>query len=265
MIGAELERVKSALVALEDEARGAVPDRGADIKLVVIVVTAALSLLLLQTYGTRHGPVALFALFDDEAPRAVRRFFETHPRGDYWRYAYWLFCVQFFYVFVPLVVVKTVRPRATLADVGLATKGALSHWRLYAILTVVVLVPVVVLASRPGFGSFYPMYKGAHGSLSELLLWELIYLPSFFAVEFFFRGFLLFPFRRRLGALSVLVPLVPYVMIHFGKPLPEAAGASVAALVLGACALASGSVWLGVAVHVAVAVTMDCFAVFFAR
>ena len=51
----------------------------------------------------------------------------------------------------------------------------------------------------------------------------------------------------------MFVAVVPYCMIHFQKPLPEALGAIVAGVVLGALSLRTGSVLGGAAVHVAVA------------
>jgi membrane protease YdiL (CAAX protease family) len=264
LLAAEITRIRTSLRAIDDAARAAPVNHAADRKLVIIIVTAGVSLLLLQYYGTRHGPGALLTLFVDDGARVARRFFEEHPRGEYWRFAWWLGSVQLTYAVIPLTVVLVARPRFTLVDVGLGRTGALSHWKLYATLLAFVLVPVVVLASQPGFASFYPMYKGARLSTAEFIAWELIYLPSFFAVELFFRGILLFPFRRRFGSLAVLVPVVPYMMIHFGKPVLEAGGAVFAALVLGTAALVSGNIWLGVVVHVVVALTMDCFAVFFA-
>jgi membrane protease YdiL (CAAX protease family) len=262
-IASEISRIRDALKVIDDEARAAPFDRAQSRKLIIVVVTAAFSLLALQYFGTRQGPGGLLALFVDDGARVARRFFDEHPRGDYLRFAWWLGSVQLTYAVIPLTIALVVTPRFTLRDVGLSFSGTLSHAKLYATLLMFVLVPVIVLASQPGFGSYYPMYRGARASLTDLFLWELIYLPSFFAVEFFFRGFLLFPFKRRFGSLAVLVPVVPYMMIHFGKPVLEAGGAVFAALVLGTAALASGNIWLGVVVHMVVALTMDCFAVFF--
>ena len=96
--------------------------------------------------------------------------------------------------------------------------------------------------------------------MTRLLLWEAIYLPTFFAVEFLFRGALIFPFAKRMGVYSILVPIIPYCMIHFGKPIQETLGAIVAALALGGLALFTRTIWLGVAIHVSVALTMDLLA-----
>jgi len=50
---------------------------------------------------------------------------------------------------------------------------------------------------------------------------------------------------------------VPYTMIHFSKPMPEAFAAIVAGLVLGTMAVRSRSFVPGIFLHVAVAITMD--------
>jgi membrane protease YdiL (CAAX protease family) len=54
--------------------------------------------------------------------------------------------------------------------------------------------------------------------------------------------------------------IVPYCMIHYGKPLPETLGAIVAGLVLGTLALRTRSIWGGVLIHIGVALTMDMLA-----
>ena len=51
--------------------------------------------------------------------------------------------------------------------------------------------------------------------------------------------------------------MVPYVMIHFVKPAPEAAAAIVGGLVMGYLALRTGSIVWGIALHVSVAALMD--------
>jgi membrane protease YdiL (CAAX protease family) len=56
--------------------------------------------------------------------------------------------------------------------------------------------------------------------------------------------------------------VIPYCMIHFGKPVPEALAAIFAGVVLGVLALRSGSFYLGVVLHCVVALLMDLLAVY---
>ena len=104
------------------------------------------------------------------------------------------------------------------------------------------------------------MYPLASRSLLDLLVSETSYAVQFVAVETFFRGFLLFSLSQVLGAYSIFIAVVPYCLIHWGKPMPETLGAIVAGSVLGVLALRGRSVGPGVAVHVAVALSMDMLA-----
>lgn len=142
-------------------------------------------------------------------------------------------------------------------DFGLGLGETRRHWKIYLGLYLAVL-PLLVAASRTSaFLGTYPFYRGPHQ-----LRWELYYGATFVALEFFFRGFALFALDRAIGKLAVFVLVVPYTMIHFGKPLPEILGAIVAGTVLGFLALRTRSIWGGVAVHLGVAWTMDLLALY---
>ena len=64
----------------------------------------------------------------------------------------------------------------------------------------------------------------------------------------------------QLGVNAIFVMIIPYCMIHYGKPLPETIGAMGAGILLGTIAIGTRSIWGGVIVHVPVAVTMDVLA-----
>ena len=87
--------------------------------------------------------------------------------------------------------------------------------------------------------------------------WWVLYGIQFAALEFFFRGFLVHGLEPRLGFLAVLVMVIPYTMIHFTKPVLEAFGGMGGGFILGSLSLKTRSVWWGVALHAAIALTMD--------
>ena len=121
------------------------------------------------------------------------------------------------------------------------------------------MLPLLVAASYlPSFQSSYPFYDRAGESWVHFVVYECLYGLQFIGVEFFFRGFLIFALFRTFGWYSLLISAVPYVMIHFNKPLPETLGALIAGTVLGYLALKTRSIWPGVFVHGGVALTMDC-------
>src|SRR5690606_36639229 len=111
-------------------------------------------------------------------------------------------------------------------------------------------------ASQPDFGTYYPFYRLSSRSWFDFLAWELIYFVQFFALEFFFRGWMLAALKPSMGAAAIFVMAVPYCMIHYGKPYLEAHGAIVAGIVLGSLAMRTRSIYAGFLVHVSVAFLM---------
>jgi hypothetical protein len=55
----------------------------------------------------------------------------------------------------------------------------------------------------------------------------------------------------------VMAMVVPYCMIHFGKPWAECLAAILAGTVLGTLSLKTRSIWSGFLIHVTVAISMD--------
>ncbi|MCB9560026.1 MAG: CPBP family intramembrane metalloprotease [Kofleriaceae bacterium] len=151
-------------------------------------------------------------------------------------------------------------PGERLRDYHISMRGFIKHLWVYVVLFALVL-PAVYLASKTAsFQATYPFYKSANRSRFDLLAWEGLYALQFLSLEFFFRGFLLQGLRRALGSNAIFVMIVPYCMIHYGKPMPETFGAIGAGLILGTLAMRTRSIWGGVLIHVGVAVSMDLFA-----
>ena len=175
-------------------------------------------------------------------------------------YAWWAFSRVFGYVLVPLPLWKLLFPKDSLLDMGLRVKGFMSHLWIYGLCLAVVLPAMLLVASQPDFGTYYPFYKGSSRSWGDLLIWEAMYGAQFFALELFFRGFILGALRRTMGSAAIFAMAVPYCMIHYGKPYLETHGAIVAGIVLGSLAMRTKSIYAGFLVHITVAFLMDLLA-----
>ncbi len=167
----------------------------------------------------------------------------------------WVFGCTMCYLIIPGFVVRVVFG-LKLTDAYLAPRAFVRHLPIYAALFLPVGLLVLVFAKSPEFLAQYPFYKD-HMAWSDLAVWELAYGLQFFALEFFFRGFMLRGLGAELGSMAVIVMVIPYCMIHFGKPLPECLGSIIAGTVLGVLAMDTRSIWGGVTIHVAVAWSMD--------
>lgn len=172
----------------------------------------------------------------------------------------WVAARLVLWIVIPAIVVRAWH-REPLASIGWDTRGLMGHLRVYLALYLLVLPLVLVASGQADFTATYPFLPGARADISTFLLWECAYAASFLALEAFFRGYLLFTLSTRMGWLAVFVMVVPYTMVHFHKPWPEALGAIAAGVTLGALALAYRSFLGGAVVHALVAVTMDTLAV----
>ncbi|MCA9603842.1 MAG: CPBP family intramembrane metalloprotease, partial [Myxococcales bacterium] len=132
----------------------------------------------------------------------------------------------------------------------------------YAGLILFMLAPVYWASHRPSFIQRYPLVNDLHGDWARIWTWELIRSLRFLCLEFFFRGYLLFGLEKRFGYHAIAVAALPYGVIHFAKPFPEAMGAVAAGAVLGLLALRTRSIAGGTILHSVVAASMDLLALY---
>jgi uncharacterized protein len=172
------------------------------------------------------------------------------------RYAWWSLWHAICFVAIPYIAIKFFL-RQRMVDYGWRWNETHQHWFGYAYLLCPILVFVVIVSHRADFVHHYPFYDEAGRSWLDFLLWEALYLLQFACLEFFFRGYIVQSLRPHFGAAAIWIMIVPYLMIHFGKPWLEATGAIFFGLFLGILALRSRSIWGGFFVHAGVAVSMD--------
>jgi len=215
----------------------------------VICFTACFGLALVQFLGSSQA----YTDFFPPTPGAFDSYWVLRTK------AWWIGAILIGFLIVPAIVMMLL-PGGRLRDCHLSVSGFVRHVWIYVGLYFIVLPVIWLVSLTPEFTAYYPMYASAGRSWFDLLAWEGMYALQFIALEFFFRGFLVGGLGRHIGILSVPVSVIPYMMIHFVKPLPEAAGSVFAGFVLGWLAWKTKSIWGGVCVHCAVAATMDLLA-----
>lgn len=229
-----------------ETARDAGEGGATSVWVLVVMVVCAVSLTLQEYVGG--------------SDRFARYF--PYDGSRYWElkgFAWWSGWRVLGYVVLPMIAIA-LAPGQRLRDYHVSPRGFIRHFWIYAGLFAAIL-PVVVLASRTAaFRHTYPFYRMANRSSFDLWTWEALYAVQFVSLEFFFRGFLLQGLRRAFGANAIFVMIVPYCMIHYGKPMAETFGAIIAGLILGTLAMRTRSIWGGVLIHIGVATTMDVLA-----
>lgn len=246
----------------EAEARERAPAgqfQGLDFKAVSVCVVVALSLTMINYLGDfryaldaldRFGPTGAA----DRLLGSLTDFSNERLAGPIW----WACVTVAFYFVVPALFVRLAL-KESLSDYGLRLRGAFKDYQLYFLMFAVMLPVVVLVSDAAGFQAKYPFYQLERGEslVPYFWQWEVFYFLQFFALEFFFRGFMLHGLKHRFGYYAVFVMTMPYCMIHFRKPFLEALAAIIAGVVLGTLSLKSRSILLGVAIHYSVAIVMD--------
>jgi membrane protease YdiL (CAAX protease family) len=189
----------------------------------------------------------------------------AHPSdNNLYGLVWWVFVSMVFYVVVPAIIVRFVQKRP-LSEIGLSFRIEKGFLKLLFACAAIMLPLVYLMSITAGFSAKYPflkVYNGASYLSATLLVWELIYFLQFFGLEFFFRGFLLHSLKPTLGLYSIFAMTVPYTMIHFQKPMPEAFAAIFAGVFLGWLSFKNGNIWMGLVLHCAVAFSMDILALY---
>lgn len=156
---------------------------------------------------------------------------------------------------------------------GLPKEGAgrLTVWS--TLWLFVIAVGGVLLVNRcPDMRKIYPLYHGHFSGIGPFLIYELGYFFFFVAIEFIFRGYLLFglfhagSYHTRatpsgegagdghvglpwFGIWAIFVSMLSYTAWHLGKPPEEAFSTLVWGVAAGTVALLTGTIWPIIGVH----------------
>jgi membrane protease YdiL (CAAX protease family) len=193
--------------------------------------------------------------------------FTKTPSRDALPFFWWYGTSVVLYLACPLALASVTRGSFTRKyGLGLGDVRAGLTW--VAVLLAVML-PAAWLASKTSaFQGAYPLAgSGAYTlrpdgqppyeSARLFFAYEGAYAAYFVAWEFFFRGWMLNAWLPRFGRAALLIQMVPFALMHLGKPEPEAFGSIVAGVALGLLALRTRSIWYGAGLHAVVAVFMD--------
>ncbi len=245
--------------------RQSVPASVADRQMIVVLVTVAVCLTLNNYLAASRDASWLVTLLGrvglTGASERLASATTTSDHAELNRLVFWGAVQVAGYVVLPVVVVAGVF-RERLRDYGLRARGIGKHALPYLVLLVLSLPALVVASYSSAFQEKYPFLSLAPGDgyWPKMWLWWGVYAVQFIALEFFFRGFFLHGLKRRFGWAAIFVMVVPYNMLHYGKPMAESLAAIVGGCILGALSLKTRSIWWGAALHIAIAGSMDVLA-----
>ena len=124
-----------------------------------------------------------------------------------------------------------------------------------------IFIPIIlILSSSENFAEYFPLMKNAKEDLTAFLIYEFCFIIFIFSWEFIFRGFILFGLEKSFGLYAIFIQMIPFVILHNGKPFLETFTAIFGAIILGYLALRTRSIFYGFIIHTTILVSLDVIA-----
>lgn len=175
-------------------------------------------------------------------------------------YLYWFIGETIPLFILPLLIIKFLF-KEKIRNYGVSA-GNISLGIKYTILFSIVMIIIVWLSSANAeFAGRYPHIQSAKQSWTIFLIYELGMLIYMFNWEFTWRGYMLFGLEEKFGFYAIFIQMIPFVILHNGKPFLETIGAIFGGIALGFLAYRTRSVFYPVLVHFVTMFSIDLFSV----
>lgn len=217
-----------------------------DRRTVVVLTMSAVLVILQMKFGSRR-------LFKTELATVL-----SLPATDLFAWGWW-FTLQGALGFVVPILILKYGFSMTRNQMGLGAgdwKFAVSVAALYI---PIVLVGTWILSDGQAFQENYPHLKEATTSWKAFFIYEALFLFYWIGWEYLWRGFVLFGTKHTLGLYAIFVQALPFAVLHYAKPFPEAMLSIVGGILLGALVWRSRSFWIAVPIHWVQMLALDLF------
>lgn len=219
--------------------------RGMDRKVIIIFISVAVIQTISWYYTSRNFfRINFFSYFQNDANVYL------------YEYLYW-FVGDFFTLFILIVLIIKFILKENLKDYGIILGDFKVGLEFSFIFFLIMLPAIWIFSAAPEFSEKYPHLQSTRNSWGIFFIYEsgmLLYMISW---EFIWRGFMLFGLKSKFGYYSVLIQMIPFVILHNGKPVPETFGAIAGGVALGVLALRTNSIFYCILTHMGIMFTID--------
>ena len=215
------------------------------------VIIVFLSVAILQTISWYFTSRTFFRLnlFD---------YFSSSQNVDLYSYLYW-FLGDFISLFILPVFIISLVFKEKPKNFGLQSGDYKAGLKISFYFIIIMVIIIWFASSSPSFQLTYPLLQRTKESWGLFMVFEAGLLIYIFAWEFIWRGFMLFGLEEKFGFYAVLIQMIPFVILHNGKPSIETFSAILGGIALGILAFRTRSFLYCVIVHIGVMFTIDLF------
>ncbi len=213
------------------------------------VVTVFLSVAFLQTFSWYYTSRYFFRF-------NIFPHYQFEPNIYLIEYLYWYIGDFFSFFILPVLIVKFIL-KDDLKNFGLAIGDFRTGIKISIFFLAIMLPLVWIFSSFPEFVRTYPQLATARDNWSTFIIFESGLLLYLVAWEFIWRGFMLFGLKEKFGYYAIFIQMIPFLILHNGKPAAETFGAIIAGIALGILAWRTRSIYYCVITHAGVMFGID--------
>lgn len=193
-----------------------------------------------------------------------RNFFRIHffnqlqfnPHVYLIEYLYWFFGDFFtYFILGTLIIVLILREKPR--NYGIQLGDYKAGLKIAGLFVAVMVLIIWFVSASHDFSATYPQLNSAKNSWNVFIVFELGIFIYMFAWEFVWRGFLLFGLEEKFGYYAIVIQMIPFVILHNGKPAAETFSAILGGIALGILAWRTRSIFYCVIVHASVMFSID--------
>jgi len=174
---------------------------------------------------------------------------------------YWLLADGLMMFLIPVISIKFIF-KEKLSDFGIKI-GDLKFGLSTLILFLIVMLPLVwIVSASESFAETYPPgWRALLHNIPLLIFYEFCVLVYMLGWEFLWRGYMLFGLKEKFGYYAILIQMIPFFILHKGKPELELFGAIFAGIILGIQSLRSNSFVYSWILHWLIMLSIDTISV----
>lgn len=219
-----------------------------DKKVVIVFVAVA----VLQTISWYYSSRKFFRM------HFYYQYFTDNELVKLFEYLFW-FIGDFITLFILPVLIIKIFLKDKITDYGLKF-GDHKFGLTITLISIGIMLPILwFVSASPEFAVKYPHLQMTKSNWTIFIVYEIGMFIYLFAWEFIWRGFMLFGLEKKFGYYAVFIQMIPFVILHNGKPELETFSAILGGIVLGIVALRTRSFIYGVFIHFAIMLSIDLF------
>jgi uncharacterized protein len=224
------------------------------------LITAIKTLGFKEVFIFMAVAVITFLSIHYASPPFFRRMFDTSD-DKFFGTLYWCSADGFLMLIIPLILIPLVL-KGKPSDYGFRLGDVKFGLKSSAVFILVMLPVLWIVSGNESFAKTYPQGGPyVRENLPVLLYYELFIGFYMLAWEFFWRGFMLFGLKQRFGYYAIFIQMIPFFILHRGKPDIETFASIFAGLILGVQAWRANSFIYCFLVHWGVMIFVDVISV----